>query len=332
MKAAANPATPFDALVEEIDIGGPSLVRAAAKNFRDVLVVVDPADYPRLLAALDAGAEPGVPLRADAQGVRAHGGVRHRDRRDARRRSRSHGDAFERRALAERSALASRSMDWRSRRSATCATARTRISARPGTGDRHRRRRRPRRAPTILQGKELSYTNLLDLDAAARIVLEFDEPAAVVIKHTNPCGAATGDVGGRRVRARARRRRLAAFGGIVGLNRPIDVATAEAIVSTFIEAVIAPAVDEAARADPRAQGRTCASSTADFAALAARRRSSSDRFSARCSRRSATASVEARQAVERRRAARGPARRDEARSRRRRSGRRCASRGASART
>ena len=57
-KAAANPATPFDALVEEIDIGGPSLVRAAAKNFRDVLVVVDPADYPRLLAALDDDARP----------------------------------------------------------------------------------------------------------------------------------------------------------------------------------------------------------------------------------------------------------------------------------
>ncbi len=113
---------------------------------------------------------------------------------------------------------------------------------------RRRRRRTPGDlAPTILQGKELSYTNLLDLDAAARIVLEFDEPAAAVIKHTNPCGAA---IGRSAVEAYVRAREadsLAAFGGIVGLNRPIDVAAAEAIVSTFIEAVIAPAVDDAAR-------------------------------------------------------------------------------------
>ncbi len=100
---------------------------------------------------------------------------------------------------------------------------------------------------TILQGKELSFTNLLDLDAASRIVLEFGEPAAVVIKHTNPCGAATGEsAADAYVRARDADS-LAAFGGIVGLNRPIDVAAAEAIVSTFIEAVIAPSVEPAAR-------------------------------------------------------------------------------------
>jgi phosphoribosylaminoimidazolecarboxamide formyltransferase/IMP cyclohydrolase len=99
-----------------------------------------------------------------------------------------------------------------------------------------------------LQGKELSYTNLLDLDAAARIVLEFDEPAAAVIKHTNPCGAATGSsAADAYVRARDADS-LSAFGGIVALNRPIDAAAAEAIVSTFIEAVVAPAVDDEARA------------------------------------------------------------------------------------
>jgi phosphoribosylaminoimidazolecarboxamide formyltransferase/IMP cyclohydrolase len=98
-----------------------------------------------------------------------------------------------------------------------------------------------------LQGKELSYTNLLDLDAAARIVQEFDEPAAVVIKHTNPCGAATGrSIAEAYVRAREADA-LAAFGGIVGLNRALDVETAKAIVSTFIEAVIAPSIDEDAK-------------------------------------------------------------------------------------
>jgi phosphoribosylaminoimidazolecarboxamide formyltransferase / IMP cyclohydrolase len=99
----------------------------------------------------------------------------------------------------------------------------------------------------VLQGKELSYTNLLDLDSAARIAAEFSEPAAVVIKHTNPCGAATGDtIAEAYVRAREADP-LAAFGGIVGLNRTIDVRTAEAIVATFIEAVVAPGVDDDAR-------------------------------------------------------------------------------------
>jgi phosphoribosylaminoimidazolecarboxamide formyltransferase/IMP cyclohydrolase len=101
---------------------------------------------------------------------------------------------------------------------------------------------------TLLQGKELSYTNLLDLDAATRIVIDFAEPAAAVVKHTNPCGAATGvDVADAYVRAREADA-LAAFGGIVALNRSIDAVAANALVSTFIEAVCAPAVDADARA------------------------------------------------------------------------------------
>ena len=88
-KAAQNPDTPFDALVEEIDIGGPSLVRAAAKNFRDVLVVVDPADYPQVLEQLAAQRRSGarVSISPDAEGVRAHRHVRLDDRRHAARRS-----------------------------------------------------------------------------------------------------------------------------------------------------------------------------------------------------------------------------------------------------
>jgi phosphoribosylaminoimidazolecarboxamide formyltransferase/IMP cyclohydrolase len=101
---------------------------------------------------------------------------------------------------------------------------------------------------SVLQGKELSYNNLLDLDAALRIVLEFSEPAAAVIKHTNPCGVATG-AGTKEAYMRARDAdALAAFGGVVGLNRGIDVTAARALVSTFIEAVIAPGVDEEALA------------------------------------------------------------------------------------
>jgi phosphoribosylaminoimidazolecarboxamide formyltransferase/IMP cyclohydrolase len=99
----------------------------------------------------------------------------------------------------------------------------------------------------VHQGKGLSYTNLLDLDAALRIVLEFTEPAATVIKHTNPCGTATGtSIAEAYVRARDADP-LSAYGGIVGVNRAVDVQTATAVTSTFIEALIAPAVDEAAR-------------------------------------------------------------------------------------
>jgi phosphoribosylaminoimidazolecarboxamide formyltransferase/IMP cyclohydrolase len=110
---------------------------------------------------------------------------------------------------------------------------------------------RPPDAPgawQVHQGKELSYTNLLDLDAAVRIALEFPEPAGVVIKHTNPCGVATGaSQADAYVRARDADP-LSAFGGIVGLNRPLDAETARAVTSTFIEAVIAPAIEEDARA------------------------------------------------------------------------------------
>ncbi|RPJ61647.1 MAG: bifunctional phosphoribosylaminoimidazolecarboxamide formyltransferase/inosine monophosphate cyclohydrolase, partial [Acidobacteria bacterium] len=90
--------------------------------------------------------------------------------------------------------------------------------------------------------------NLLDLDSAARIAAEFVEPAAVVIKHTNPCGAATGPtIEDAYVRAREADA-AAAYGGIVGLNRPIDEGTARAIASTFIEAVVAPGIEDAAAA------------------------------------------------------------------------------------
>ncbi len=119
----------------------------------------------------------------------------------------------------------------------------------------------------MLQGKELSFTNLLDLDAAARIVIEFEEPAACVIKHTNPCGAATGTlISEAYVRARDADA-LAAFGGIVGLNRELDADTARAIVSTFIEAVVAPSVAPAAIDILRAKANMRVV-TADFTTLA----------------------------------------------------------------
>jgi phosphoribosylaminoimidazolecarboxamide formyltransferase/IMP cyclohydrolase len=243
VQTAAQPGIAFDDLVEQIDIGGPSLVRAAAKNFRDVLVVVSPSDYAGVLAELD---RPGGPTPAF--------------RFDLARRAFAHTGSYDT-AIATTLAEVSAQEDGFHRDAAQAPFAPARLVIEAHKLRDLRYGENPQQpaawyafepcaglgAPEILQGKELSYTNLLDLDAAARITLEFDEPAAVIIKHTNPCGAATGaSITEAYVQAREADA-LAAFGGVVGLNRPIDEATARAIVSTFIEAVIAPAVEEAAR-------------------------------------------------------------------------------------
>jgi phosphoribosylaminoimidazolecarboxamide formyltransferase / IMP cyclohydrolase len=242
VKAASNPATRFDALIEEIDIGGPSLVRAAAKNFRGVLVVVDPGDYSRLLTALDEG--PSLAFRFELmRKAIAHTASYDTAITKTLAEVTISGGRFERGPSQALGAAMSLSLEKirdlrygeNPHQKAAWYASGPHASA-SGLG-----------AAAILQGKELSYTNLLDLDAAARIALEFDEPAAVVIKHTNPCGAA---IGSNAAEAYVRAREadsMSAFGGIVALNRTLDVAAAEAIVSTFIEAVIVPSVDDAAR-------------------------------------------------------------------------------------
>jgi phosphoribosylaminoimidazolecarboxamide formyltransferase/IMP cyclohydrolase len=243
VKAASNPATPFDALVEEIDIGGPSMVRAAAKNFRGVLVVVDPNDYGPLLAALDAG--PSLAFRFDLmRKALAHTASYDTAISATLETVTVDGDRFERPAAAGSpdvvrvSLTKVRDLRYGENPHQPAVWYSGGVGERSASGF---------GAAEVIQGKELSYTNLLDLDAAARIALEFDEPAATVIKHTNPCGAAIGaSASDAYVRAREADA-LAAFGGIVALNRPLDAATAEAIVSTFIEAVIAPSVDADAR-------------------------------------------------------------------------------------
>ncbi|MFI5177620.1 MAG: bifunctional phosphoribosylaminoimidazolecarboxamide formyltransferase/IMP cyclohydrolase [Vicinamibacterales bacterium] len=242
--AAAKPGLPVDDLIEEIDIGGPSLLRAAAKNFRDVLVVVEPADYERVLAALASTAGPSLALRFDLA-----------------RRAFAHTAAYD-------SMIAS-TLDEVKADDVTGALSRQLKPAGselPAVWTPRLRKVRDLRygenphqagawyalesagAPAgfgnavVHQGKELSFTNLLDLDAAARLAIEFVEPAAAVIKHTNPCGVATGaSPADAYVRARDADA-LSAFGGIVGLNRPIDLDAARALAATFIEAVVAPAI------------------------------------------------------------------------------------------
>jgi phosphoribosylaminoimidazolecarboxamide formyltransferase / IMP cyclohydrolase len=241
-ETAKKPGVGFEELVEQIDIGGPSMVRAAAKNFRDVLVVVDPGDYPKLLDALDG--TPGLAFRFDLmRKAIAHTGAYDTAITATLAAIDLHGDTFELRKPAGEALDASielslhkvRDLRYGENPHQRAAWYRPSPTA-AGLGD-----------ATILQGKELSYTNLLDLDAAARIVLEFDEPAAAVIKHTNPCGAAIGQSAADAYLRARDADAMAAFGGIVALNRPLDRAAAEAVVATFIEAVIVPGVEADAR-------------------------------------------------------------------------------------
>ena len=240
-RAAANPATGFDALIEEIDIGGPSMVRAAAKNFRDVLIVVDPRDYPRVL-----------------EDLAAPGGSSPAFRFELSRRAFAHTAAYDATIASTLETIGTDADPFARPADAPALPATMRLSLPQRRVLRYGENpHQPAAwyglepaqgfsAVEIKQGKELSYTNLLDLDAAARIALEFDEPAAAVIKHANPCGVATAATIAQAYVTARDADALSAFGGIIGLNRTLDVETAQAIITTFIEAVIAPAVDEAA--------------------------------------------------------------------------------------
>jgi phosphoribosylaminoimidazolecarboxamide formyltransferase / IMP cyclohydrolase len=262
VKAASNPETPFDGLIEEIDIGGPSLVRAAAKNFQDVLVVVSPGDYEATLNQLDRSGGPDREFRFElAKKAFEHTGKYDIAIASTLETVTANASGFVRGGVpASPSALTlglHKIRDLRYGENPHQMAAWYAEDPPAGLG-----------AATVLQGKELSYTNLLDLDAATRIVLEFSEPAAVVIKHTNPCGAAIGTgVTDAYVRAREADA-LAAFGGIVGVNRTIDADAARSITSTFIEAVIAPSVEEEARAILAGKPNMRVV-TADFSRLAA---------------------------------------------------------------
>ena len=240
VSAARNPATSFEHLIEEIDIGGPSLVRAAAKNFADVLVVVSPADYAGVLDALDRPGGPSPTFRFEL----ARKAFAHTARYDmaiaATLNTVKADDAGFVRAAPNGFAdsLAIDLQKVRDLRYGENPHQRAALYMEAGTHTGY----------PILQGKELSYTNLLDLDAATRMVLEFTEPAAALVKHTNPCGAATGSsAADAYVRARETDS-LSAFGAAVALNRPIDAEAARAIVATRIDAVIAPGIEDEARA------------------------------------------------------------------------------------
>jgi phosphoribosylaminoimidazolecarboxamide formyltransferase/IMP cyclohydrolase len=224
-----------DEAIEQIDIGGPAMVRASAKNAAHVTIVVDPADYDAVLAELEAGST-----------------VSEATRRRLQRKAFAHTAAYD---AAIAGWLAEQEGEpFPDELSLPFVKAQgLRYGENPHQRAAFYREHRAPAEPTVafsevLQGKELSYNNLLDLDAALGLVLEFPQtPAAVVIKHNTPCGVATADT----LEAAYRRARAvdetSAFGGIVALNREVDGPTATALAETFLEAVIAPGYAPAAR-------------------------------------------------------------------------------------
>jgi phosphoribosylaminoimidazolecarboxamide formyltransferase / IMP cyclohydrolase len=230
----------WDAAIENIDIGGPAMVRAAAKNHADVAVLTSPAQYPAFLKALAAGAispELRRQLALEAFSHTAEYDTAISQWLSAQLASQSAGTFS-----LELPARQSLRYGENPHQSATWY-------AQPGAG---------LGAGEQLQGKELSYNNILDLEAALATVREFGyggqpaggnafKPAAVVVKHTNPCGVATGTGSANAIERALDADRLSAFGGIVAINGPVDGATAGHLTSLFLECVVAPSFDPEAR-------------------------------------------------------------------------------------
>jgi phosphoribosylaminoimidazolecarboxamide formyltransferase/IMP cyclohydrolase len=233
----AKPGCTFDDAIEHIDIGGPSMLRSAAKNFEEVAVVVDPADYPRLLDEL-----------ARPEGV-----------------SRETRLMFARKVFAHTAKYDGLIASYLERQSPV-VEAGTRF---PQTlvlryekaqnlryGENPHQQAAFYRDPSVteaclaharqLHGKEMSYNNFLDAHAALELVKEFDAPAVVIVKHNNPCGVATGTTPAEAYRKAREGDPVSAFGGVAAFNRPVDGETAKEIGSTFMEVIVAPGFEAAA--------------------------------------------------------------------------------------
>ena len=239
-ETVADPNVAFDTAIENIDIGGPAMVRAAAKNHADVAVLTSPSQYDSFLAALKAGAVDQALRRSLALAAFQH--------------------------TAEYDTAISTWLAARLAQEASethlAETLRLELPARQTLryGENPHQPATWHSAPAAgwggaeqLQGKELSYNNLIDLDAALATVREFgygpgSQPAAVVVKHTNPCGVATGSDAADALTRALDADRVSAFGGIVAINAPVDGATAQQLTSLFLECVVAPAFDADARA------------------------------------------------------------------------------------
>jgi phosphoribosylaminoimidazolecarboxamide formyltransferase / IMP cyclohydrolase len=233
--------------IENIDIGGPSMLRSSAKNYERVTVVVDPDDYGAVIAELDA----------------TGGEVARATRFRLARKAFAHTAAYDGAIAAYLTSFADESgardpfpevltLQWRKARALRYGEnphqqAAFYADAQPAGAGAEPGRRPTLAAAEVLQGKELSYNNILDLDAALECVLDFPEPTAVIIKHTNPCGVATA-AGVAEAYLKARQTDpVSAFGGIVAVNRPVDAELGRELSETFLECVIAPGFSAEAR-------------------------------------------------------------------------------------
>jgi phosphoribosylaminoimidazolecarboxamide formyltransferase/IMP cyclohydrolase len=243
-KTAAKPGVDFEDIIENIDIGGPSMVRSAAKNFPDVAIVTSAADYDTIAQEMESSGG-SLSLRTKWRlAQRAFATTAAYDSAIA--------STLERIAAPE-------AEDGKFALGGEGFPATLRLSFRKAFDLRYGENPHQKAAlysdgsdkgvanGKQLQGKELSYNNIVDLQAAWDLAQEFEEPVCAIIKHTNPCGTA---VGATLVEAYKRALEcdpVSAFGGVIGVNRPIDLETATEMAKLFVEAIAAPAFDEGAR-------------------------------------------------------------------------------------
>lgn len=241
-KTASKPGVAFDELIENIDIGGPSMIRSAAKNFRDVAIVTSPADYDSIASELER--ENGSLSLATKWRLaqKAFATTAAYDSSIASTLERISSNSFqlqpEGAAFPEALRLSFRKvLDLRYGENPHQKAAM--YSDGSGFGVANARQ---------LQGKELSYNNIVDLQAAWDLVQEFNEPVVAIIKHTNPCGTATGKTLTEAYKRALECDPVSAFGGVIGVNRPVDAEAAEEMHKLFLEVIAAPAFEEAAKA------------------------------------------------------------------------------------
>lgn len=224
-ETVARPGVSLEEAIENIDIGGPAMIRAAAKNYQDVVVVVKPAAYGPILEAL--GRE---------------GGISREERLKLALEAYSHTAMYDAMVsaylagvtgteLTDSLSLAGEKVyDLRyGENPHQKAAFYRRIGAEPGLPD-----------ARVLNGKELSYNNIIDTEAAWALVKEFGDPACVIIKHTNPCGTAVRGTLKEAYEAAFNADPVSAYGGIIAFNRPVDLETAEKASQPFMEVIIAP--------------------------------------------------------------------------------------------
>jgi phosphoribosylaminoimidazolecarboxamide formyltransferase/IMP cyclohydrolase len=231
-KVAAKADATLEELIENIDIGGPTMIRAAAKNWQDVAVVTSPDDYAAIVEEMQVT---GGVLSGDTHwrlAKKAFATTAAYDRAVSARLAEIPPTGDELPAILDVRAPRALSLRYGENPHQSAALYASGVTGIAGARQLH--------------GKELSYNNLVDLDAAWQLIAEFDAPASAIIKHTNPCGCAEGAALVESYRRAFEADPVSAFGGVLAFNRAVDGETASEIVKTFMEAVAAPGYTEEA--------------------------------------------------------------------------------------